>query len=67
MSDSMDVLLLNYKLARLTDMIYDIKKCWMPNTNLDKAVPHLEKAVGYLKKELKAYEKKIAYDRRKHK
>lgn len=59
MSDSMDVLLLNYKLARLADMIYDIKKCWIPNKNLEKMIPHLEKAVGYLKKELKAYEKKI--------
>jgi len=63
MSDSMDVVILKHKLARLADMIYDIKKCWTPNTNLDKAVPHLEKAAGWIKREIKAYEKKIAYDR----
>ena len=65
MSDLMDVLLINYKLARLADMIYDIRKCWVPNKNLEKAIPHLEKAVGYLKKERTKCEKKIAYDRRK--
>lgn len=54
----MDVVLLKYKLARLADMIYDIRKYWVPNKNLEKMIPHLEKAVGYLKKELKAYEKK---------
>jgi len=59
MSDSMDVLFLNYKLARLVDMIYDIKKCWTPNENLDKAVPHLEKAAGWIKKERAKCEKKI--------
>jgi len=65
MSDSMDVVLLKYKLARLTDMICEIKKCWVPNKNLEKMIPHLEKAIGWLKKALKVYEKKIAYDRRK--
>jgi len=67
MSDSMDVVILKYKLARLADMVYDIRKCWVPNKNLEKMIPHLEKAMGWLKKELKAYEKKIAYDRRKRK
>ena len=66
MSDSMDVVLLKYKLARLTDMIYEIKKCWVPNKNLEKMISHLERAIGWLKKALKAYEKKIAYDRKKH-
>lgn len=65
MSDSMDVIILKYKSARLANMIYDIKNHWMPNKNLKKMIPHLEKAMGWLKKELKAYEKKIAYDRRK--
>ena len=59
MSDSMDIVILKHKLARLADMIYDIKKCWIPNKNLEKMIPHLEKAVGWLKKELKEYEKKI--------
>jgi len=65
MSDSMDVVILTHKYARLADMIDDIKKCWVPNKNLEKMIPHLEKAMGWLEKELKAYEKKIAYDRRK--
>jgi len=65
MSDSMDVVILKHKLARLVDMIYDIRKCWVSNKNLEKMIPHLEKAIGWLKKELKAYEKKIPYDRRK--
>ena len=65
MSDLMDVVILEHKLARLTDMISDLRSCWAPNKNLEKMIPHLEKAVGWLKKELKAYEKKIAYDRKK--
>lgn len=64
MSDSVDVVILKHKLATLANMIYDIKKCWVPNKNLEKMIPHLEKAIDWLKKELKAYEKKIAYDRR---
>lgn len=66
MSDTMDVVILKSKLGRLADMIYDIRKCWVPNKNLEKMIPHLEKAMGRLKKELKAYEKKIAYDRRQY-
>jgi len=66
MSDSMDVIILRHNLGKLADVIYDIKKCWVPNKNLEKMIPHLEKAIGWLKKELKAYEKKIAYDRKKY-
>jgi len=47
-------------------MVYEIRKIWVPNKHLKKMIPHLEKAMGWLKKELKAYEKKIAYDRRKN-
>lgn len=59
MSDEMDEVVLKHYLARLADIIYDIQKSWIPNENLEKVVPHLQKACDSIKKELEKYLKNI--------
>lgn len=52
MSESLDEVILKHYLARLADVIYDIQKSWIPNENLEKVVPHLQKACKYIKEEI---------------
>ena len=42
MSDEMDVVILEHKLATLANMLYDIRKCWVPNKNLEKKIVALD-------------------------
>ena len=56
MGGDIDKIIYREWIARLANMIYDIKKSWTPNDNLDKAIPHLEEACKLVKAELKKEE-----------
>ena len=57
MSKETDVLIYKHWIIRLANMVYDIRKSWTPNENLDQAIPYLDKALCYIKLELEKEEK----------